>query len=263
MKKVAVTYQPGLKARADFVAEQLGSPVLEETSEPSKDTRLFLNVAEQGLSLFHADSPKSALSVDFLAGVNNHRRIYGGGKNQLIGKAVGLSKGFKPSILDMTAGLGRDAFVLASLGANVTLCESNPVVYWLLRDGIERAINHPEPDSSLPDIMQRMTLIAGSSREYLANNPKVAIDIIYLDPMFPVRTKSARVKKDMALLHELLGFENDGSDLLEPALAAATYRVVVKRPSHAPFLGNREPGFSLKGKSVRFDIYPLAKLPGK
>ena len=263
MDRVAITYQPGLKARADFVAEQLGSVVVEELAEQFPDSRLLLNVAEQGLTLFHADNPKSSISVDFLAGANNHRRIYGGGKNQLIGKAVGLSKGFKPSILDMTAGLGRDAFVLASLGATVTLCESNPVVYWLLRDGMERAINQSEPDPALQDIMQRMTLVAGSSLEYLAITPEIAPDIIYLDPMFPLRTKSARVKKDMALLHELLGFENDGSELLEPALATAAYRVVVKRPSHAPCLANRKPGYELQGKSVRFDIYPLGKLPDR
>ena len=66
---------------------------------------------------------KTKISVDFVSGANAHRHKFGGGKGQAIAKAAGLNKGATPSVLDATAGMGKDAFVLASLGCNVTLVE--------------------------------------------------------------------------------------------------------------------------------------------
>ena len=95
-----------------------------------------------------------------------------------------------------------------------------------------------------------------------AVNPDVIYpDVIYIDPMFPAREKSGKVKKEMQLFHQLVGTDDDSSTLLPLALAVARYRVVVKRSVHAPFLADQKPGYSLKGKSTRFDIYPIKKLP--
>ena len=150
-----------------------------------------LQVNMQHLELCKLDEPKlGAISVDFVDGATAHRRKFGGGRGQDIAKAVGLKHGFTPNVLDATAGLGRDAFVLATLGCHVTMMERMPIVAALLEDGLERA----KLSSEVNDITERMNLIHASSIENmsLATRP----DVIYLDPMYPHREKSAAVKKD-------------------------------------------------------------------
>jgi len=80
--------------------------------------------------------------------------------------------------------------------------------------------------------------------------------------MFPLRKKSAKVKKDMQALHKIVGADEDSGQILDKALANARYRVVVKRPAHAEFLADTKPTYSLNGKSTRYDIFALQKLPG-
>src|SRR3546814_7853223 len=58
-------------------------------------------------------------------------------------------------------------------------------------------------------------------------------------------------QKEMQILRELTGSDPDADTLLRPALAIARRRVVVKRPSHAPFLAGREPAFQLQGPQAR------------
>lgn len=211
---------------------------------------------------------------DFVAGAAKHRRLFGGGRGQDIAKAVGLKhKGFKPKILDLTAGLGRDSFVLASLGASLLMLERHPIVFALLEDGLSRAREHVldrvlgETDQEeLADILSRISAIGEGAETYLRRlDERSKPDIIYIDPMFPTREKSSKVKKEMQLFHQLVGTDDDSSELLPLALEKAKYRVVVKRPAHAPFLAEHlkqiQPGYSLKGKSTRFDVYPIKKLP--
>ena len=85
-------------------------------------------------------------------------------------------------------------------------------------------------------------------------------DVVYLDPMFPHRDKSALVKKEMRLFRPLVGDDQDAPALLEAAQALASHRVVVKRPRKAPIIEGARPGYALEGKSSRYDIYPKKKL---
>ncbi|MCT1282181.1 class I SAM-dependent methyltransferase, partial [Pseudomonas aeruginosa] len=87
-----------------------------------------------------------------------------------------------------------------------------------------------------------------------------APQVIYLDPMFPHRDKSALVKKEMRLFRPLVGDDLDAPALLQAALALASHRVVVKRPRKAPIIEGPKPGYSLEGKSSRYDIYPKKAL---
>ncbi len=184
----------------------------------------------------------------------------------MIAKAVGLKPHVYPRVADLTAGLGRDAFVLASLGCRVQLWERSPVVYRLLADGLSRARQGAQEsgDKELADILAGMTLRRGDALTYLqslsVDDPERP-DVIYLDPMFPERQKSADVKKEMRAFHTLVGADSDASDLLTPALQQARYRVVVKRSRKAPDLAGRAPGHRIEGKSSRFDVYALHKLP--
>jgi 16S rRNA (guanine1516-N2)-methyltransferase len=197
--------------------------------------------------------------VDFVNGASAHRRKYGGGKGQSIAKAVGISSAYKPSVLDATAGLGRDAFVLASLGCDVTMVERHPVVYLLLQSGLTLA----QGDHEISDIMARMKLLQGNSIELLANwfelnNPQP--DIVYLDPMFPHSTASAEAKKEMKLFRTLVGADLDEDQLWAQADRIARCRIVVKRPAKAPPLAGKSPSYTLAGKANRFDVYAKEKV---
>ncbi|KPH90407.1 16S rRNA methyltransferase [Pseudoalteromonas undina] len=216
-----------------------------------------LHYDDKGLSLYKTDEPKlGAINVDFVTGAVAHRRKFGGGKGQSIAKAVGLNKGATPVVLDATAGLGRDGFVLASLGCKVILHERHPVVAALLYDGLERAYNDSEIG---PWMQQNMSLIFGSSHTLLAQCDSMP-DVVYLDPMFPHREKSALVKKEMRVFQELVGGDTDADDLLDFAYPLASKRVVVKRPDYAPFLNDKTPSMQIKTKKNRFDVYVKAAM---
>lgn len=237
------------------LAERLALPIepCQLVSQP-----LFLTVIDERLALLPSDSSHGPIVVDFAAGAAAHRRLHGGGAGQAIAKAVGVNSKFKPRVLDMTAGLGGDGFVLASLGCAVTLLERNPVVHALLDDGLRRAV--AAEDTDLAVIAERMQLHPSSAAQFVANRP--LYDLVYLDPMFPERKKkSAKARKEMAAFHLLVGEDGDADELLEHALECAEYRVVVKRPAHAPWLAGRKPSVERLGKSTRFDIYSKKKLP--
>lgn len=197
-----------------------------------------------------------AIRVDFVEGAVAHRRQFGGGSGQMIAKAVGIQPGVRPHVLDATAGFGRDAFVLASLGCNVVLCERHPVIAVLLADGLARA----RQDLDVAPIAAHMRLIEGDAIERMNSWEEEPPQVIHLDPMFPHRDKSALVKKEMRLFRPLVGDDSDAPALLEAALALATHRVVVKRPRKAPCVEGPKPGYSLDGKSSRYDIYPKKRL---
>lgn len=187
------------------------------------------------------------VAVDFGAAAMRHRRR--SGHNELLGRAVGVGKRPGLRVTDATAGLGRDSFVLADLGCRVTLIERNPVIARLLQSGLQRALTGDDP--WLVEVCHRMHLHCAAAQDV-----DVAADVIYLDPMFPQRSKSAAVKKDMALFQLLLqGDPADGDSLLAWALSRDVARVVVKRPARAPALGGLAPSHSISGKAVRYDVH--------
>ena len=204
------------------------------------------------LELRKLDEPKlGAVYVDFVSGVMAHRRKFGGGRAEAVAKAVGVKGDELPSVIDATAGLGRDAFVLASVGCKVRLIERHPVVFLLLQDGLQRAYADTEIGAMLQANLQLLNV------KHLSElNPETDFtDVVYLDPMYPHKQKSALVKKEMRLFQHLVGGDLDADQLLEPALNLARKRVVVKRPDYAEFLAQIPPHFSRQTKNHRFDIY--------
>ena len=251
--------QASCLVRATSIADKLSVPLL-AAGEPESLRSSFpflLHVDEKGVALRQG---KSEIAVDFTSGANHHRRLHGGGRGQSVARAIGLKSGnIVPSVLDCTAGLARDAFVLASLGCSIQLCERSPLVHLLLQDGLLRA--SASEDIAVRAIVYRMQLLSLDAREPMAVLPDHARpDVIYLDPMFPEKRKSAAVKKDMAAFHTLVGADEDADALLPLALKVARYRVVVKRPRHAPHLDNCKPDLVIAGESTRFDIYPLRSM---
>ncbi len=169
-------------------------------------------------------------------------------------KAVGIKKGnpYRPTVLDATVGLGEDAWILASLGCQVTGYERQPLTLYLLQDGLRRA------RQTRPDIANRITVLPGNALDILRepanethHNPA---DVVYLDPMFPLGRKTAE-RKAMRVLRMYSGDDTDADDLLADALTSANKRVVVKRPLRAPTLAGPQPTVVHKGKSLRFDVY--------
>lgn len=237
---------PEFTEAARILADELGLLLVGEAE-------LALQLGASGLQLQELGPDASGpVRVDFIEGPLAHRRQQGGGNGQMIAKAVGIQPGIRPVILDATAGLGRDAFVLAQLGCTVTLIERQALVGALLADGLRRGRLDPEVGT----IMQRMHLRLGNAIEQMAAWTGEPPQVIYLDPMFPHREKSSLVKKEMRVFRPLVGDDDDAPELLAAALALATHRVVVKRPRKAPNVAGKQPGYTLEGKSSRFDIYP-------
>ena len=193
-----------------------------------------------------------SLVCDFTGGAVAHRFRFGGGRGQALPKAVGMKRGKTPKIVDATAGLGRDAFLLASLGAEVTLIERSPIIHELLEAGMTRA---REAGGDVAEAINRMTLIHGDARDLL---PSLLPEVVIVDPMHPARKKTALVKNEMRMLREIVGTDKDSIELMQIALATASNRVVLKWPQRAsPMEGIRGASHQIAGKSTRYDVFML------
>lgn len=213
----------------------------------------FLYLTEQRLELHDLTTAVGPIYVDFVNGPLGYRRCHGGGRKQPLARAIGLKPQINPTVLDTTAGLGRDAFVLAYLGCQVQMVERVPAIAALLQDGLQRAQQNAQLRSI---ITERLQLIHHDAQDWISKTATAAkYDTIYLDPMYPARQKSALVKKEMRLFQNLIEADLDATALLKRALINAHQRVVVKRPTWAPPLSDSQPTFCIKGQNTRFDVY--------
>ena len=159
--------------------------------------------------------------------------------------------------MDGTAGLGIDGFMLASLNCKVKLVEKNPVIFALLNDGVRRLHSASAADKFLKVAYENISYVWGETEQVLVQQTlsDIKYDVIYLDPMFPLKQKESKSKKAMQALQYLSGIEDDCDNLLNLAINSARKRVVIKRPLRSGYLCKREPTLSLKGSSVRFDVF--------
>ncbi|MCF6338033.1 MAG: class I SAM-dependent methyltransferase [Gammaproteobacteria bacterium] len=257
------------QARLRSLARQLQLPVCDLSTPGSCSTFHFYlslfsvspqdNTKTLGLAST-ADDFKGNVHIDFVHGKLGHRRQFGGGRGQALAKAIGMKHGNNPTIVDATAGLGRDAFILASLGAHVTMIERSPILAALLEDGLQRLAAEPEL-STIAE--QQLRLVRANAIEWLQQHAKENTvnrpEVVYLDPMYPHRSKSALVKKEMRALRALVGDDDDAGLLLQAARQCALKRVVVKRPKGAPPVGDSKPSGNVQSKNTRYDIYPVSK----
>lgn len=178
-------------------------------------------------------------------------------QQELLVKAA-RAKGIEsPWAIDATAGFGEDSLLLAAAGFTVDLYEQDCVIAALLQDALDRAADDP----ALAAAVARMRLHAGEDSiaglrhvAGLIGGELAAPDVVYLDPMFPERTKSAAVKKKFQLLHHLEQPCADEETLVEAALAVHPRKVVIKRPVKGPLLAGVKPSYQLAGKAVRYDV---------
>ena len=204
-----------------------------------------------------SDKAKTAeagkLVCDFTGGAVGHRFRFGGGRGEALPRAVGMKSGNTPMVVDATAGLGRDAFLLASLGAEVTLIERSPEMHRLLAEGMERA---RKTGGDVAGVIRRMTLLHGDAKDLL---PGLSPEVVLVDPMHPARKKSALVKHEMRLIREIVGTDEDSVELMQAALSAARKRVVLQWPLRAdPMEGIGPASHQIRGKSTRYDVFMVA-----
>jgi len=237
------TFHSELLPKATELAKELKLPF-----QPEADYLLLLTPDYLGLQNTHEKSlPRY---IDFSSKRMNYRRENISMRKEILIRAMGLKSHTNPRIIDATAGLARDSFLIASLGFHIQLIERSPIIHALIRDAMERALQN----FTLAPIVNRMELIQSDAIIWL-KNLKEKPDIIYLDPMFPERKKSALSKLDMRIFHDVVGNDLDADALLQTALACAMQRVVVKRPRLAKELSGIKPTYSLSGSSSRFDVY--------
>lgn len=248
------TTKPELESHAINLAQQLNLAFTHDTANYDH----ILLLTPKHLSLVKVGEKSLPLVVDFLSGKLTYRRQHASLRNESLARALGLNHRTSPKIVDATAGLARDSFILASLGFDVILLERSPIIHALVADGIKRGLENPHVEP----IMKRLHLIQTEAISWLKNSEEKP-DIIYLDPMFPERQKTALVKKEMRIFHDLVGEDLDSEELLRTALACATKRVMVKRPRLADPINNPvAPSFSMKGSSSRFDVYLIQDTHG-
>ena len=192
------------------------------------------------------------LRVDFVSGAIAHRLRFGGGRGQALAKAMGLRSGKTPMVVDATAGLGRDSFLLASLGAQVTMIERSEKMHGLLVQGMKRAA---QEGGEFREIIGRMTLLKGDAKDLLLG---MSAEVILIDPMHPPRTNSALVKRELRQVREIVGTDEDAADLVRVALQNALSRVVLKWPAKAdPITGIQPCSHQIVVKSTRYDVFML------
>ena len=190
------------------------------------------------------------LKCSFIEGPILHRLKYGKGRGQNLAKAVGMKSNKNRNIIDATAGLGYDSFILASLGAKVTLIERSQKMHTLLQNGIDEGISF---GGEIEKIVNRMELLFGDSKDIL---PKLTPEVIMIDTMYKDRKKTALVKNNMRLVREIVGPDSDYIELLKVALNCAKNRVVLKQPRYAePIKEIRKCSHQILGKTIRYDIF--------
>ena len=202
------------------------------------------------------------------------RVVSAGRKSELLLQAAKITS--DSTVIDATAGFGHDSLILASTGAQVIMLEQQPLMALLLLAEQLRM-------NALPNwqkLMSRLQIINTDALSYFASlkadvddNKEIdakAIDVVYLDPMFPEDSyqdsktgKGAKVGKHMQALHQLASpptLEQE-KQLLQSAQAIVSQqghkqgRVVVKRPQLAPLLANQPASESWHNEAVRFDGY--------
>lgn len=190
--------------------------------------------------------------VDFSSNKLNYRIKHGGSFRQAIARAIGIKPNKTINVIDATAGLGQDAFIMASCGANITLIERNNTIYQLLNDGLKRG----KKDPAISSIIKKIILYQGDSIDIIPKiSKKMSIDVIYLDPMFPEKSNTALPKKELIALRNIVKGDLDEDQLFDTALKNALFRVVVKRAKLSPYIKNMKPNHSYIGKANRFDVY--------
>lgn len=205
-----------------------------------------------GKKFYWNDLEAGHLEIDFFSKKMRYRMQHINKAQEPLLRALGWKSTEQKSVLDMTAGLGRDACMLFFAGFNVTMFERNPILQLLLANALSEL---PSEDFSQQFILEKEDSIVYLRRMIELNLAAPFADAIYMDPMYPERKKSALVKKELRIIRNLVGADLDSESLLLMAIESGVPRVVVKRPKGATFVADKKPNHSVESPNTRFDVY--------
>lgn len=233
--------------RTQQLSDSLGVAIVEHVA----DLDMYLHLQSDRLVLV-VNNPQLKKPVRFCVDFTQAKTSYRAQKTstELLIRAVKIQKKLPFAVVDGTGGLGRDAFLLAAAGCRVDVFEKNKIVGALFEDGLRRGKRHPH----YAEVLERITLHKVDMITHLNTFiPKPMV--IYLDPMFPKRTKSAKVKQDMQILQRIIQDSDDEKQLFKAAWDAGPHKIVVKRPIKEHPVADLKPSYRVKGKAIRFDVY--------
>ena len=232
------------KVSEDFARQAgkwLGAEIIRTDQCIAGNETFILEIENLEMALLLNDSPGlKSFTLNF-------DRVRKGAGGEPLLRAVG---GHVKTLVDMTPGWCADALQIARQGIRVSAIERNRVVFLMIR--------YARTGMSDAALRERLQLFHGRSERWLETQ-RHQPDVIYLDPVFPVKTKSAATRKEMVILQRLSQQDDDDHSendrmLFDTAMKYALKRVVVKRPHHAAPLAPGKVG-ETRGKLVRFDIY--------
>ncbi len=240
-----------LRACAESLARNLG-----DAFDPA--SLITLTLTPTRLELRLPDSDFGPVFIDL--NTIDAQTLAGGRTKQPLARAVGVGQqwagGSRPRVLDASAGLLGDTLLLAAIGCDIVAVERHPALHAMQQDALERLRADTDPRKAA--LAERITLVRGEAREQFGAHGE---EVIYFDPMHPPRRKSALVKKEMRILRELVGDDEDSADVLRAALRSGARRVVVKMPRHASALlpeSDAKPAHVHEGRAVRYEVYSSA-----
>ncbi|ABK44390.1 protein of unknown function DUF548 [Magnetococcus marinus MC-1] len=237
------------QSRAEQVAHHFHWPLV--AVEALCPTPLLLWVGPTGLALKSADGKhQHPITAQLQGGSIGLAGPDSWVRGQPLARAVGIKGQHTPTVVDATAGLGGDGWLMARMGCSMHWAERVPLMGLLLQEGLEQA----HQDAQRAEVARRVTLHQADAIQLLQNMQEPP-QVVYLDPMFPHEGKGSLPRKAMVQLRQLAGEDQDLPQLFELAMATAEQRVVLKRPLKAPLLTRAKPNFQLKGRSTRFDVY--------
>ena len=260
LKALIAQHQLPIILDIELFADKLNQKSRQQLSQTSTQPILLLD--EKDRLSWLSDGLSVAPEWDKL----QRRVVSAGRKSELLLQAAKITS--DRTVIDATAGFGHDSLILASTGAQVTMLEQQPLMALLLLAEQQRM-------NALPNwqkLMSRLQIINVDALSYFAKlqTDAKAVDVVYLDPMFPENSyqdsktgKGAKVGKHMQALHQLANpptLEQE-KQLLQNAQAVVSQqgqkqgRVVVKRPQLAPLLANQPASESWHNEAVRFDGY--------
>lgn len=221
-------------------------------------TIVFDNIPKHLAGLSLPFEPKmKPLCLDYENLAYRQRLLRGGRQKEAVARAVLQGIDDKSIVFDATAGLGRESMILAHAGSKVLCFERQLPVWILLHDALLRASTSRYFPFELPELYKLGTIKDYFASDNKAFNDHLFPDVIYYDPMFPERGRSAQVKKEMFVFQKVVGQDLDTLDMLSFAIDHAIKRVVVKRPANEVPLETNiiKCAYSVDGGQCRFDCY--------
>ena len=236
---VALLQRPGYESQIEQISSKYQIPIV--AKQQNSSIQFLLDIEDGILKLIEPGSVRFRPIYSYSGSLQQISR------RTLLGRAIGRKT---QTVIDATAGLGGDAFLLSRMGYSVLAIERQPVIAALLENGILRILERSD--------RIKLEFRFADSRKILSNLNE-SPDVIYLDPMYPVgRKTSVAVARPIRILRELAGDDSDAESLLNTSLKSASRRVVIKRPHFAEPLRRDKLSDSLMGKLVRYDLYQVS-----